>query len=113
MKLNLAYQAGVPDCYYSGSVMGLWSEHKRFKVTPPIMDLTKHAVTTKLQQKWLIDRYEEGRNVCVIIFTDDSGHMLRWGRDWEVPISREEFKAKAVTMKQLSVQLVTLVGSLK
>jgi len=110
LKLNLNFQKGVADCYYSGSIMGLWSEHKRFAKTPPVIDLTQISVTTKLQQKFLRDRYDEGRNVSMIVFTDDMGHMLLWGMDWERPIPREEYRTKAVTMKQLSVQLITLVG---
>lgn len=112
LKLNLSFQNGVADAWYSGSIRDLWSEHKRFVKLPPIMDLTKHTVTTKLQQQWLIKRHGEGRNVSMVVFSPE-GHMLLMGLEWMMPIYREDFRRKAVDMKQLAEQLKDYLGIIK
>lgn len=110
LKLNCAYAAGVPDCYYSGSKRDLWSEHKRVVKLPKVLDLTNPNITTKLQQAWLKNRYYEGRNVSMIVFTEDEGHRLFFGLDWMRTITRQDFVREAVDMKRLAEQLTQYVG---
>ena len=110
LKLNCGFTAGVPDCYYSGSDRDLWSEHKRVVQLPKLLDLTRHTITTKLQQAWLKDRYYEGRNVSMVVFTEDQGHRLFMGLEWMKPISRDDFVREAVDMKQLAEQLISYLG---
>jgi hypothetical protein len=63
-KISDRFSAGVADAYYSSPRGDLWVEYKFYprglprKVKPRL---------SKLQQKWLRERHEEGRNVAVIV----------------------------------------------
>ena len=102
LKLNLAFTAGVPDVWYSGTKRDLWSEHKRLVNLPPVLKLYEHKYLTKLQQKWLKDRQAEGRNTCVVVFTQDWGHVLFQGLSWDRPIPKREFIMRSRNMVQLA-----------
>lgn len=82
-KIADRFTNGVPDAYYSGPKSDLWIEYK-FLQSPP-----KRAFTPKLsalQIKWLNDRYDEGRNVAVIVGTPAGGIILS-DRDWNGKIA--------------------------
>lgn len=100
--MNLAFTAGVADVWYSGTSRDLWSEHKRLVNLPPVLDLANIKYLTKLQQKWLRDRYDEGRNISVVVFTADWGHVLLLGMDWDRRIPKREFIQRSRTMKELA-----------
>jgi hypothetical protein len=53
---------GVPDCWYSGIKGDLWVE---YKFQPALRVVT--PALTELQKAWLNGRYEEGRNVAVVV----------------------------------------------
>lgn len=111
-KINASYVKGVPDCWLSGSLQDLWVENKRVATDspPPVLDLTDHKkYLSVLQQKWLEDRYEEGRHVAVVVFSK-VGHVLLLGTAWKNPISRLSFLESAVSMDELADQLVEIVG---
>jgi hypothetical protein len=55
-KINAAFQNGVPDAYYSGACRDLWVEYKYG---------TSHE-TSALQQRWLTERYKEGRDCWLV-----------------------------------------------
>ena len=109
LKLNNRYANGIPDCYYSGSGRALWNEHKYLRPLPPTIDLTKHSITSVLQQRWLEGRHREGRHVAMIVFSDE-GHLLLHGLEWQRPITRDEFRVLAVPMKQLAIELIEWLG---
>ncbi len=98
LKLNLAFTAGVPDVWYSGASRDLWSEHKRLVNLPPILKLYEPKYLTKLQQMWLEARHDEGRNTCVVVFTEDWGHVLLWDLSWKKPIPKREFIMRSTSM---------------
>jgi len=112
LKLNVAYAKGVPDCYYSGALRDLWSEHKKFDTLPPKIDLTKTTVTSALQQLWLEERHNEGRNVGMIVFSK-KGHLFLPGLEWQRPIPRDEFIARSKSYKELAAEIISLLGALK
>ena len=111
-KINANYVAGVPDAWLSGHQQDLWVENKRVatETPPPSLDLTDHKkYLTVLQQKWLEDRYAEGRHVAVIVFSK-IGHLLLFGLEWKKPISRLSFMERAVSMDELAEELVEILG---
>lgn len=111
-KINASYIKGVPDCWLSGPNQDLWIENKRVasETPPPVLDLTDHKKYLTLhQQQWLEDRYEEGRNVAVVVFSK-SGHLLLLGLEWKKPVSRLSFLERSVSMDELASQLVEFVG---
>ena len=63
-KVSDRFSAGVADAYYSSSKADLWIEYKFYKEGLP---KTVKPAISKLQQRWLNARYEEGRNVYVVV----------------------------------------------
>lgn len=111
-KINASYARGVPDWYGSGVLQDLWVENKRVatQTPPPSLDLTDHSkYLSALQQKWLEDRYEEGRHVGVVVFSK-SGHLFLSGLDWHRPVTRLQFLDKAMSMDELADHLVEILG---
>lgn len=111
-KINASYIKGVPDCWLSGSQQDLWVENKRVASDspPPSLDLTNHdKYLTLHQQRWLEDRYAEGRHVAVIVFSK-VGHLLLFGLEWQKPISRLSFMERAISTDKLADELVELLG---
>lgn len=117
LKNNNAYTAGVADCWYSGR-LDLWTEHKFFSKLPPMIDLSKESITSRLQQNWLIARYKEGRNIGMIVgylepgMRESRGLFLP-GLEWQRPILRAEFRAQAKNKKQLAAELIELLGPIE
>ena len=94
MKNHNPYTAGIPDCWYSGNAGDLWVEYKFMTIpkrSSTIVDFCggKVPMISALQQKWLRDRYNEGRTVGVIIGTPEGGVWLS-GISWEVPLQASE-----------------------
>ncbi len=63
-KVSDRFSAGVADAYYSSSKADLWIEYKFYKDGLP---RTVKPAISKLQQRWLNARYDEGRNVFVVV----------------------------------------------
>lgn len=73
LKLNLNFNRGVADCWYSGDLSDLWVEFKWLKTTP------KRRFTpslSELQLHWLRKRHEEGRAVLVAQGTPAGGTLI-------------------------------------
>lgn len=87
---------GRADWWYSGAGNDLWIEYK-------FIDSITHSYTpklTKLQQKWLRGRYNEGRNVAVVVGTEGGGFVLRSPDVWEMKILYNP--AHLLTVKELA-----------
>lgn len=66
-KIMNTMQNGIPDCWYSGDKNDLFAEFKYIKKIPKRNSTLIKPDLSRLQSKWLTDRYKEGRNVCVIL----------------------------------------------
>lgn len=114
-KINASYAKGIPDCWFSGSEQDLWVENKRVasETPPPVLDLTDHKkYLTIHQQLWLEQRYEEGRNVGVIVFCK-AGHLWLPGLAWKEKITRLQYLDSARTMSELASEMVEICGPLE
>lgn len=81
LKNNNPFTGGVADLWYSGHSGDLWVEYK-WLPKKPAKSFT--PTLSALQIKWLRERYEEGRNVAVIVGCPEGGVILRdleWERD--------------------------------
>lgn len=101
MKNHNPYVGGVPDVWYSGPTGDLWVEYK-FIVLPkrpdtPIVLTGAKGLLSALQQKWLRDRHEEGRNVAVCVGWKEGGVWLP-DDNW----SRYAYTAESFTEQMLS-----------
>jgi hypothetical protein len=112
-KINANYEAGVPD-WYASDKQDWWVENKRIKNDAknpqPIMDLTDHRYYLSAnQQLWLQRRFDEGRNVGVIVF-GQPGHIWLPGLEFETPVPREEYLERAMNMNELADFMVALIS---
>lgn len=107
MKNSNDYNGGIADSWYSGTAKDLWVEYKFLPRTPQrgIVWLCKPDVKkpllSVLQQNWLKDRHDEGRNVAVIIGCPDGGVLLR-NKDWRNAIQAVDFRAMLMSRKELA-----------
>lgn len=88
MKNNNAYTAGVPDVWYSGDGGDLWVEYKYVDPLPVSVPVRPMKLLSALQAEWLAKRYDQGRNVAVIIGCKTGGIVLR-DKKWvdEIPVA--------------------------
>lgn len=81
-KMNNPYRSGTADVWYSGTADDLWVEYKYVTKVPKMAPIMVHKELSAQQLLWLQGRYEEGRNVVVILGTP-LGAWIYQGRDWE------------------------------
>lgn len=90
LKNNNPFTAGIPDVFYSGDKGDLWVEYK-WVAELPARDTTIVPIElSALQSAWLNCRYQEGRQVAVIVGCD-RGCLLLVHKEWDKPITRKEF----------------------
>lgn len=103
MKNHNAYLSGPADVWYSGDAADMWVEYKFTLRLPPVidlMDVKKKYSLSALQQEWLRGRFEEGRDVRVILGCEDGGVMFMM-RTWEAQHKRE--RVRVLTRVELAV----------
>ena len=101
--MNNPFRGGTADSWYSGKGGDLWVEYKflprvpqRGFITPKRLDLSH------LQSQWLRGRYEEGRNVAVIVGTPVGGVIMR-NLEWEEEIPVDLFTSRTVTIPDIAL----------
>ena len=104
MKNHNEYTSGVFDCWYSGVEGDLWVEYKFIKLPARPSTLIVPSLSD-LQLEWGKDRYEEGRNVVVIVGCKEGGVVFA-NRGWEGGILQSDFKKLLRTRKQLAEWII-------
>ena len=110
-KMNNAYSSGTADNWYDGTKADLWIEWKYLPRVPKRGTIwlckpdIKSPGLSRLQQKWLRDRYVNGRNVCVIAGCPDGGVIL-CDLAWEQPMTADEFRSKLLSRKLLAEWII-------
>lgn len=89
-KMNNPYSSGTADSWYSGKGGDLWIEYKFLPRIPQRGSVSPTKLLSALQLQWLTERYEEGRNVAVIIGCPTGGVLLR-DRTWECELTASQF----------------------
>ena len=85
------YRGGTADVWYSGNLDDLWVEYKWLAKLPKKAPVRQYKELSPLQLKWLHGRYEEGRNVVVILGTPEGAWIaenLDWEKDFDPAIIR-------------------------
>ena len=101
-KMANPYRGGTADCWYSG-YNDLWIEWKFIKVparATTLIDLT----LSPLQDDWLRSRWNEGRNVWVIVGSDEGGVIFRDG-NWHLPLTQHKFKSYMISKKIIAHEI--------
>lgn len=83
-KISDRFTAGIPDAYYSGPVADIWIEYKH--ISKPPKTTKQPPALSGLQEKWLRDRMEQGRNVAVIVGLGTRTGVILTGRKMFEPI---------------------------
>lgn len=103
-KMANPYRGGTPDYWYSNK-RDLWIEWKFIKL--PAREQTEIDPTkllSALQQKWLYDRFREGRNVWVIIGCKVGGVVLR-DLQWTRPLKGQEFRDHLLSRLDIALRI--------
>lgn len=109
VKLNVQFNNGIPDVYYSGSKGELWAEYKWLPKLPVRGNTAVKIDLSPAQQLWLHGRSKEGRNVAVIVGSPE-GCVILTDCTWEQPLYAEQFRALMVQPAEAAVWINALVG---
>jgi hypothetical protein len=115
-KMANPYRGGTFDHWYSG-VRDLWVEWK-FIVLPKrgttLIDICggKNPSMSALQQNWGERRFDEGRNVWVIIGCAEGGVILRTPLEWSTPFTAHVFRASLQDRKTLAREITNFTQGL-
>lgn len=106
-KTNNPWRAGTPDVYYSGDKSELWIEYKYIPKIPISSEILPDL--TPRQRRWLNERYDEGRNVFVVLGTPDGGVIYR-DKEWLKPLSSTEIEAKLLSRAEIARWIISEAG---
>ncbi len=95
MKNNNPFTGGVADVWYSGAAGDMWIEYKWLPKQPKAAFVPNLSA---LQIRWLRERYNEGRNVAVIVGCPDGAVILK-NLEWE----RENTFGPIFTRKEIAL----------
>jgi hypothetical protein len=83
-KMYNPLRGGTPDVWYSGKTGDLWVEYKWLAKVPKKAPIRINKLLSPLQLIWIERRYEEGRNVAVVLGTPEGAwiyHEQSWRSD--------------------------------
>ena len=106
-KMNNPWRAGTADVWYSGNRGDLWVEYKYIERIPRSSAILPDL--TPRQKRWLNSRYDDGRNVAVILGLPTGGVIYR-DKDWMNPKDRETLAGLVVPKDEISRWIYAQVG---
>lgn len=106
-KTNNPFRGGIADMWYSGTKSDLWVEYKYEPSLPRTR--TYLPKLSPLQVMWLGNRYDEGREVAVILGIPEGG-VIFTELGWLKPHTRSELLARAVSRQELAKWIHFRVG---
>ena len=101
-KIHDSYTNGVPDAMYAGDKAILFIEYKYVPALPKIKTTPIKINLSKLQLQWLDNFVDMGHNAVVVVGTEDKNVLILQDKQWNKPISKENFLKKAVKLPDLS-----------
>ena len=105
---NNPFRSGQADIWYSGRLGDLWVE---YKYTKPLRPLTPFRPdTSALQNRWLGNRLDEGRNIAVVV-GHPGGAIVYRAREWLVSAPFGEHLERSITRKELATWILNQVGT--
>lgn len=107
-KMNNPYRSGTADVWYSGVVGDLWIEYKYLPRIPRSLEILPDL--TPRQLRWLGNRFDEGRNVAVVLGTPQGGVIYR-DKAWCRPLTSEEIKPLLCSKADIARWIFSEVGA--
>lgn len=100
-KMHNVYRGGTADVWYSGNADDLWVEYKWLPKVPKKALIRLDKLLSPVQLLWLRGRYEEGRNVVVILGTPEGAWIFE-NRNWESPLDPQIFRRMSMSRQFVS-----------
>lgn len=100
-KMHNPFRGGTADVWYSGNADDLWVEYKWLARLPVRTSICLDKLLSPLQQQWLLGRYEEGRNVVVILGTPKGAWVFE-GASWTRPLSPDVIRTGGLTKRNVA-----------
>lgn len=107
-KMNNPWRAGTADVWYSGSAGDLWVEYKYIERVPRSKEILPDL--TPRQRRWLNNRFDEGRNVAVVLGTPKGGVIYR-NKEWSVALDQETLMGRIVPRDEIARWIFAQVGA--
>lgn len=107
-KMNNPWRAGTADVWYSGSEGDLWVEYKFIERVPRSKEILPDL--TPRQRRWLNNRFDEGRNVAVVLGTPKGGVIYR-NKEWSVALDQETLMGRIVPRDEIARWIFAQVGA--
>ena len=109
-KMNNPWRAGTADVWYSGDRGDLWVEYKFIERIPRSAEILPDL--TPRQKRWLNNRYDEGRNVAVVLGTPTGGVIYR-NKEWMRPLDHVTLAGLIVPRDEIARWIFSQVGASK
>lgn len=106
-KMSNPWRSGTPDVWYSGDRGELWVEYKFIERIPRTEEILPDL--TPLQSRWLNNRFDEGRNVAVVLGTPTGGVIYR-NKQWLVPLGHGALAQLLVPKDEIARWIFSQVG---
>ena len=90
LKIQTIMNNGVPDCWYSGPTDDLWVEFKYKNKLPTKRNTPIYIGLTELQEKCLKDRFNEGRNISLIIGSPEGYIIITNPERFKKPVYKSD-----------------------
>ena len=109
-KMNNPWRAGTADVWYSGDRGDLWIEYKFIERIPRSTEILPDL--TPRQKRWLNNRFDEGRNVAVVLGTPTGGVIYR-NKEWMRPLDHVTLAGLIVPRDEIARWIFSQVGASK
>ena len=109
-KMNNPWRSGTADVWYSGDKGDLWVEYKFIERIPRSIEIVPNL--SPRQRRWLNNRYDDGRNIAVILGTP-SGGVIYTDKTWMSPLTSTEMEAQLVPKDEIARWIYNQVGGSK
>jgi hypothetical protein len=100
-KMHNIYRGGTPDVWYSGPKADLWVEYKWLAALPKKAPVRAEKLLCPRQIQWLDGRYEEGRNIVVILGTPE-GAWVYEDLAWLEPLLPSIVRERGLTKQNVA-----------
>ena len=107
-KMSNPYRFGTADVWYSGSEGDLWIEYKYIDKIPRSSEIL--PTCSPHQLKWLTGRYNEGRNVAVVLGVPKGGVIYR-DKQWELPMGHMTLTSHVIPEQAIAQWIIEQVGA--
>lgn len=100
-KMHNPYRGGTADVWYSGNADDLWVEYKQLAKLPKKAPVCLDKLLSPIQQRWLSERHEEGRNIVVILGTPEGAWIFE-GRAWSEPLRPDDVRTSGLSKQSVA-----------